>query len=116
VLITATFVGPQVAGPSGALAGTVEAFAAPWTLTRAVAHQVRRFAQDRRLLAFGAGAAPAVIGILGVSALALSREVFVSWAHVGIGGVIFAVATWTRINPVGLLALGGFPGWSLELR
>jgi chromate transporter len=113
VLITATFVGYQVAGLSGALAATIGVFLAPWTLAATAAHQVKRLAQDRRLRAFGAGAAPAVIGTLGVTVLSISREAFVAWPYLVLGAAVFALATWTRMHPVALLGIGGILGWLL---
>jgi len=78
VLIIATFVGFHVAGVLGALSATVGAFIAPWALATLAAQQVKRFATNRRLSAFGAGAAPAVVGVLGVTVVSLGREAFPS--------------------------------------
>jgi chromate transporter len=113
VLITATFVGQQVAGLSGALAATVGAFLAPWALAAGAAQQVKRFAQDRRLRAFGAGAAPAVVGVLGVTVLSIGREALDSWTYAAISGGVFIVASLTRTHPVVLLAAGALLGWLL---
>jgi chromate transporter len=111
VLIIATFVGQQVAGLSGALAATIGAFLVSWALAAAAAQQIKRLAQDWRLRAFGAGASPAVIGILGVTVLSIGREALASWPYVGIGAAAFAIAAWTRIHPVVLLVAGGIAGW-----
>ena len=113
VLITATFVGQQVAGLPGALAATLGAFLAPWALAAAAAQQVKRFAQSWLLRSFGAGAAPAVVGVLGVTVLSLGREALASWPHVAIGAAAFALAAWTRTPPLLLLGLGGAVGWLL---
>lgn len=113
VLITATFVGQQVGGLLGALTATLGAFLAPWALAATTAQQAKRFAQDERLRAFGAGAAPAVIGILGVTVLSLGRETFASWPYLAIAVLVFAFAAWTRIPPVFLLGGAGFLGWLL---
>jgi chromate transporter len=113
VLITATFVGQQVGGLLGALTATLGAFLAPWALAAATAQQAKRFAQDERLRTFGAGAAPAVIGILGVTVLSLGREAFVSWPYLAIAVLVFAFAARTRIPPVFLLGGAGFLGWLL---
>jgi chromate transporter len=111
VLITATFVGYHVAGLLGAITATTGAFLAPWALAAATAQQVTRFAQDRRLRAFGAGAAPVVVGILGVTLLTIGREALASWPSVGIAAGAFALAWWTRTPPVVLLLAGGIAGW-----
>jgi chromate transporter len=111
VLITATFIGQQVAGLSGALVATVGAFLMPWVLATAVAQQVARFAQHPMLRRFGAGASPAVIGLLGVTTLALTREAVVSAPHVLIVAVALLLIALTRVHPVALLVGGGVAGW-----
>jgi chromate transporter len=111
VLITATFVGQQVGGLLGALAATLGAFLAPWALSAATARQVTRFAHSKWLQAFGAGAAPAVIGILGVTVLDIAREALVAWPYVAVGTAVFVLAARTRMHPVALLAAGAVLGW-----
>jgi chromate transporter len=112
VLIVATFVGFHVAGISGALIATVGAFVAPATLAALAAHQVTRFAQHPVLRRFGDGAAPAVIGLLGVTALVLARDaVGQSWPRLGIVAVVLTLGATTRLHPVVLLALGGLLGY-----
>ena len=112
VLIVATFVGYQVAGISGALTATVGAFLAPATLAALAAHQVTRFAQHPLLRRFGLGATPAVIGLLGVTALVLARDaVGGSWPRLGIVAVVLALGAATRLHPVVLLGLGGLLGY-----
>jgi chromate transporter len=111
VLITSTFVGYRVAGVLGALSATLGAFFMPWVLATAMAQQVARFANSAGLRAFGAGAAPAVVGILGVTALSLSDDVLVAWPYTIIGVAAFVIHTMTRIHPVALLTAGGLAGW-----
>jgi chromate transporter len=111
ILIVATFVGQQAAGLSGALAATLGGFVIPWALAASTAQQVRRFAQDWRLRAFGTGAAAAAIGLLGVTVLDIGREALASWPYIGMGAVALVLALWTRIHPVVLLAAGGVAGW-----
>lgn len=111
VLITATFVGYQVAGVSGALAATLGAFTLPWGLAALAARQVARFAQHPGLRAFGRGAAPAVVGLLGVTVLSVAREADVSWAYLGIAALVLMLGAGTRMHPVALLVMGGLLGW-----
>jgi chromate transport protein ChrA len=66
------------------------------------------------LLRFGAGATSAVIGLLGVTALTLTREAMVGAPHLLIGAVALLVLAVTRIHPAALLAGGGFAGWLLQ--
>jgi chromate transport protein ChrA len=56
---------------------------------------------------FGRGAAPAVVGLLVVTALSLARPSFSSgWPYAGIAGVALALALWTKVHPI-VLILGG---------
>jgi chromate transporter len=114
VLITATFVGHRVAGLPGAVAATLGAFLMPWLLATLTAQQATRWAQHPVLLRFGAGATSAVIGLLGVTALTLTREAMVGAPHLLIGAVALLVLAVTRIHPAALLAGGGFAGWLLQ--
>lgn len=112
VLIIATFVGYQVAGVLGALAATLGAFLAPWGLAAMAARQIARFAEHPLLLRFGAGATPAVVGLLGVTALTLAREaVGAAWGQFGITALVLALGASTRLHPLALLSLGGLLGY-----
>lgn len=111
VLITATFVGHRVAGVPGAVAATIGAFFMPWLLSTAAAQQAARWAQYPALRRFGAGATPAVIGLLGVTALALTREAVVGVPQLLIVATALLLLTVTRVHPAALLAGGGVAGW-----
>jgi chromate transporter len=106
VLITATFIGYQVAGFAGALAATVGAFFMPWVLAALASHTLRQALQFSWLQGFGRGAAPAVIGLLGVTALNLGRSSFDAWPFMTIAAVALLLALRTRIHPI-LILLGG---------
>jgi chromate transporter len=106
ILITMTFLGYRVAGLAGAFAATVGIFLMPWALAAAAAHLLRRWMQHPLLQSFGRGAAPAVVGLLVVTALHLSRSAFASEIHVGIAAIALGLALWTKLNPIVLL-LGG---------
>ena len=114
VLITATFVGHRVAGLPGALAATLGAFFLPWLLAGITAQQATRWAQHPALQRFGAGATPAVIGLLGVTALTLTREAMVAAPHLLIGALALLLLAATRVHPAALLAGGGIAGWVLQ--
>lgn len=72
--IAATFIGYRAAG----LSGTLGIFLVPWAL--AAAQQLQRWMQHTRLQGFGRGAAPAVVGLLAVTALTLAPSACTSWA------------------------------------
>jgi chromate transporter len=106
VLITMTFLGYRAAGIAGACAATLGIFLMPWALAAAAAQQLQRFMQHPWLQRFGRGAAPAVVGLLVVTAWSLGRHAFTSEVHVGITGAALALALWTTLHPMVIL-LGG---------
>jgi chromate transporter len=106
VLITMTFLGYRAAGLAGACAATLGIFLLPWALAAAAAQQLQRYMQHPWLQHFGRGAAPAVVGLLVVTALHLGRNAFASAVHAGIAGLALGLALWTKLHPL-LLLLGG---------
>jgi chromate transporter len=111
VLITAAFVGYRAAGLSGAVASTVGIFLMPWFLAAAAAQQLQRFMQHPLLAGFGRGAAPAVVGLLGVTALSVAKHSFTHWAFGLIAAVALALAVWTKVHPILILIGGAAIGW-----
>ena len=85
---------------------TLGIFLMPWALAATAAQLLRRFMQHPWLQRFGRGAAPAVVGLLVVTALSLGRNAFSSEVHVGIAGIALALAIWTNLHPIAIL-LGG---------
>jgi chromate transporter len=114
VLITATFIGYRAAGLAGAVAATLGGFLMPWVLAATAAQQLQRCMQHPWLRGFGLGAAPAVVGLLVVTALDLVHHAFPHWAYAGIAVVALVLALCTKIHPLGLLgggaAAGALPG------
>jgi len=106
VLITATFVGYRAAGLAGAVSATLGVFLMPWLLAAAAAQQLQRYMSHAWLQGFGRGAAPAVVGLLGVTAVNMGRHAFSHWAYAGIAVVALVLALWTKIHPI-LILLGG---------
>jgi chromate transporter len=111
VLITATFIGYRAAGLSGAVAATFGVFLIPWLLAAAAAQQLQRFMQHPRLAGFGRGAAPAVVGLLGVTALNIARHSLTHWAYALIAIIALGLALWTKVHPILLLIGGAAMGW-----
>jgi len=113
VLITATFIGYRAAGLSGALTATVGIFLMPWLLAAAAAQQLQRFLQHPRLAGFGRGAAPAVVGLLGVTALSIARQSFTHWGYVFIAMIALVLALRTKVHPILILIGGAALGWGI---
>jgi len=116
VLITATFVGFQAAGFGGAVAATIGVFFFPFLLAALAAKQIQRVATSPALKSFGKGAAPAVIGLLGVTILSLGKTVFVSvnagYILIVAGAVILSFLT--KLHPVWILIAGVIAGVVIE--
>jgi chromate transporter len=106
ILITSAFIGHRAAGFPGAVAATVGVFLIPCLLSAFAARQVRRYIQHPWLQGFGLGAAPAVIGLLGITIFALSRYAFLNWFYGVISGIALLLALFTRVSPI-LILIGG---------
>jgi len=110
VLITATFIGYRAAGLSGAFTATVGVFLMPWLLAAAAAQQLQRFMQHPWLAGFGRGAAPAVVGLLGVTALNVAQHSFTHWAYALLTVIALGLALRTKVHPILILIGGGVLG------
>lgn len=106
ILITSAFIGYRAAGFLGAIVATVGVFLIPWLLSVLAAYQVRRYIQHPWLQGFGLGAAPAVIGLLGITVFTLARYAFLSWFYGVIAGVALVLALFTKVSPIFIL-IGG---------
>lgn len=113
VLITATFIGYRAAGLSGALTATVGIFLMPWLLAAAAAQQLQRFLQHPRLAGFGRGAAPAVVGLLGVTALSIAKQSFTHWGYAVMAMIALGLALWTKVHPMLILIGSAALGWGI---
>jgi chromate transporter len=113
VLITATFIGYRAAGLSGAVSATVGIFLMPWLLAAAAAQQLQRFLQHPRLAGFGRGAAPAVVGLLGVTALSIAKQSFTHWGYAVIALIALVLALWTKVHPILILIGVTALGWGI---
>jgi chromate transporter len=106
VLITSAFIGYRTAGFPGAVAATVGVFLIPVLLSVLAAYQVRRYMQHPWLQGFGLGAAPAVIGLLGITVLSLGHYAFYGWVYVLISGAALIFTLFTRVSPILILLAG----------
>lgn len=106
VLILATFIGYRVDGLAGATAATLAVFLMPWLLATLAAQQLERVVQHPLLRGFGRGAAPAVVGLLGVTALGLARQSLTSWPFMIVTLIALVLAVRTKTHPI-LMLIGG---------
>ncbi len=111
VTTMATFIGYLAGGLPGALAATLGMFLAPTLLAAFAAAGVERLADNRWIRAFGAGAAPAVVGLLVATFWNIARHTVTSWPTGLIALAALLLVARTKIQPLWLLlggaALGG---------
>lgn len=111
VLITATFIGYMAAGFWGAIAATVGVFLVPTLLAASAAASIERFAGNRWLRAFGQGAAPAIVGLLGATTWNLAQQTVVSLPLFVVMVMTLCLASVTEVAPIWLLLGGAIAGW-----
>lgn len=113
VLILATYVGYVALGVPGALVATAAVFTVPIALAASAAAVVGRLERAAWFRRFGAGAAAAAIGLLGVTLFVLARPVVEVQPLLLLGAVAVFVAA-RRASPMLILvvaaAVGGVLG------
>ena len=110
VTTLSTFIGYQAGGLTGALAATLGIFLAPTILAALAAASVERFAKNRWLRAFSAGAVPAVAGLLVATFVHIAQQSLTSWPLAGIALVGLGISAKTKIQPLWILLGGGILG------
>jgi len=106
ILITSAFIGYRADGLGGSIVATIAVFLLPWALSVLASYQVRRYLQHPWLQGFGLGAAPAVIGLLGITVFSLGSYAFFGWFYWVIGGLALVLSLFTKVSPL-LVLIGG---------
>lgn len=112
VTTMAAFIGYMAGGLAGGIAATLGMFLAPTILAALAAAGVEKLARSRWVRAFGAGAAPAVVGLLGATLWSIGRHAVTSWLLGVVALLSLALAVKTKIAPVWLLLGGAILGWA----
>jgi chromate transporter len=115
VTTMAAFIGYMAGGLPGGLAATLGMFLAPTILAASAAAGVERLARNRWIKAFGAGAAPAVVGLLGATLWSVAHHAITSWPLALIALFSLLLAVRTRVQPLWLLLGGAVLGWAASL-
>ena len=105
VLILAPFIGYRVGGLVGALVATLAVFLIPVLLAGAAAGVVTRLRSAPWFRGFGAYAAAAAVGLLGLTLYALAKPVFQIHPAFLLGSALAGVAAWRGLSPVALIAV-----------
>jgi chromate transporter len=109
-MLVVTLIGWQAAGLPGALVATAALCAPSCTLSYFVAGAWRRFRGARWHRAVEAGLAPITVGLVLATGWLVARGAQAGWAAYGITAAVAALATFTRVNPIWLLAVAGLLG------
>lgn len=115
VTTMAAFIGFMAGGLPGGLAAALGMFLAPTMLAASAAAGVERLARNRWIKAFGAGAAPAVAGLLVATLWSVTQHAVTSWPLAFVALMSLLLAARTRIQPFWLLLGGAAVGWGFSL-
>ena len=117
VTTTATFIGYQAAGFPGAIAATLGMFLVPVILAASASAGVSRLAKNRWVLAFSAGATPAIVGLLAATVWSIASHTLTSNGLKGITLLTMLLAARTKLSSISLLlggAILGYVTWVLH--
>ena len=106
-----TLIGYHVAGVGGALVTTVAMCGPTAVLAHFLGKIWDRFKAARWRVAVQAGIVPISVGLVGASAIVLSRASDHNVAAFAITAATAAVAFWTRWNPLWLIGIAGLLGF-----
>jgi chromate transporter len=105
VVITAGFVGYQVAGPLGANLAAVAVFVPPYVFVVIGAPYYRRFAKNAQVKAFVQGVTAAAVGAIAGAAIILGRRSLIDVPTVAIAVATFGLLRFKKV-PEPILILG----------
>jgi chromate transporter len=107
-----TLIGYHVAGLAGAVVTTLAMCGPTAVLASFLARTWDRFKDAPWRIAVQAGLVPISVGLVGASAIVLTRAVDTSWAAVVVTVTTAAVAYFTRWNPLWLVGVAGLAGFA----
>jgi chromate transporter len=111
-IIIVTLIGYHVAGVAGALVATAAMCGPPCLLTYFVGHIWERFRHARWRIILQAALVPVSIGLIAASALVLARAADHNEVAVLLTAATAAVAYFTKLNPLWMLALAAGLGYA----
>ena len=107
-----TLIGYHVAGLGGAFVTTLAMCGPTAVLAHFLGRTWDRFKDAPWRVAVQAGLVPISVGLVGASAIVLTRAADHSWLAAVITVATAAMAFWTRWNPLWLIGIGGLAGLS----
>ena len=107
-----TLIGYHVAGLAGAVVTTLAMCGPTAVLAHFLGKIWDRFRDAPWRMAVQAGVVPVSVGLVGASAIILTRAADHSWVAAAITLATAAAAYWTRWNPLWLIGIAGLAGLS----
>jgi chromate transporter len=107
-----TLIGYHVAGLGGAFVATLAMCGPTAVLAHFLGRTWDRFKDAPWRVAVQSGLVPISVGLVGASAIVLTRAADQSWLAAVITVATAAMAFWTRWNPLWLIGIGGLAGLS----
>jgi chromate transporter len=107
-----TLIGYHVAGWAGAIITTLAMCGPTAVLASFLARTWDRFKDAPWRIAVQTGLVPISVGLVGASAIVLTRAVDTSWAAIVVTATTAAVAYFTRWNPLWLVGIAGLAGFA----
>jgi len=105
-----TLIGYHVAGLAGAVVTTFAMCGPTAILAHFLGRVWDRFKDAPWRIFVQAGLVPISVGLVGASAIVLTRAADHSWIAAGITAVTAAASYWTRLNPLWLIGVAGLVG------
>jgi chromate transporter len=105
-----TLIGYHVAGLAGAVVTTLAMCGPTAILAHFLGRAWDRFKDAPWRVVVQTGLVPISVGLVGASAIVLTRAADHSWVAVIITGVTAATAYWTRLSPLWLIGIAGLVG------
>jgi chromate transporter len=105
-----TMIGYHVAGLAGAIVTTFAMCGPTAVLAHFLGRIWDRFKDAQWRMFVQAGLVPISVGLVGASAIVLTRAADHSWAAAVITIITAAITYWTRLNPLWLIGVAGLVG------
>lgn len=110
ISVLATFAGYRLRGIPGALVATGALYLPAVTVMLILCREYERLKGRKETQAFLAGVIPAVVGLIGSTAILLASGTLHSWRAFAFAGLALLILIRWKVHPVFLLAIGALAG------
>ena len=107
---SATFIGYQVFGLTGAIASTIGVVFIPVALVLGVARFYEQFKRSFTVKAIFKGLRPALVGLIGASVYSVANNAISDWQGYIIIGIVLVLLTKFKFHPILVIFISGFLG------